>query len=74
MSKYRVPVTITTCASHTIGYVECDTVKEFGKKAQDLWESKDYGSPSVNITNDFDLGDWDINNIDGEDLKYYKAI
>ena len=71
MSKYRLPVVIETTASHVVGFVECDSVEEFNKKSYDLWESKDFDYPSANISNDFDLCDWDIAEIGEDDLKYH---
>ena len=74
MGKYRVDVTIQTFASHYIGEVECDSIEEFRKKADALWESQDWEAPRTNITNDFELGDeWEIVEVSEEDLKFYEV-
>lgn len=72
MAKYKIPVAIQTIASKYIGTVECDSIEEYKEKAADLWESQDFDYPTVNITNDFDLNDWDILAVNKDDLKYYK--
>ncbi len=72
MSKYQIPVTIITCASHTIGYVMCDSVDEYYEKAEALWEKHENYYPSNSLSNEFDLGDWDIMDVVDEDLKYYE--
>lgn len=73
MSKYSIPVSLQTCASHTIGTIECDTLDEFKEKAEKLWESQGYDSPSVNISNNFELGEWDLSEVLEDELQYYKA-
>tara|TARA_R110000737_G_scaffold296532_3_gene303133 strand:- start:877 stop:1107 length:231 start_codon:yes stop_codon:yes gene_type:complete len=70
MSKYKTYVGIQTVASISIGEVEFDTIEEYYEKAEDLWESQGYNNPNTNISNDFDLGDWDICKIDESDLPY----
>ena len=71
MSKYKVPVSIQTIADKTIGHIECDTIEEYMEKSEALWQSQYYDSPSTNITNDFDLNDWDLSPVSEDDLKYY---
>jgi hypothetical protein len=71
MSKYRIPVGIQAVASTGIGVVECDSLEEFNEKADELWKSQDYDAPSINCTNDFDLNDWDITEIDEDDLRFF---
>ena len=73
MAKYNVAVHIQTSASKCIGHVECDSLEEFNKKAEELWESQEHDCPSTNTTNDFDLGDWDFLDVSESDLKYYKT-
>ena len=73
MSKYHIPVSIITCASHTIGMVKCDTIEEFNEKAEALWESQGWDAPTTNITNKFDLNDWAIDIITMDDLQYYEV-
>lgn len=73
MSKYKMPVMITTTASKFIGYVECDGVEDYHDKAEELWDSLDNESPTTNISNDFELGDFDIAKIDNFDLASYPA-
>jgi len=72
MAKYKIPVVIQTIASKTVGFIECDSVEEYSEKAGDLWESMDYEYPTTNVSNDFDLSDWDIHVIDSDDLRFYK--
>jgi hypothetical protein len=74
MSKYEIPVSIETTASKTIGTIKCDTLKEFKEKAEKLWEGQDHDYPTANITNDFDLSDWDLSEVSEDDLRYYKAV
>jgi hypothetical protein len=71
MKKYKLPVVISTIASKTIGWVECDTITEFNEKASEMWESKGYEAPTVYACNDFDHGDWDIDEIEEAELYYY---
>ncbi len=73
MSKYKIPVMIQACASTVIGHVECDSLEEYNKRAEDLWESKDYDSPTANIRNDFDLGDWEFYEVKEDHLECYKV-
>tara|TARA_R110000744_G_scaffold162525_1_gene279172 strand:+ start:2149 stop:2379 length:231 start_codon:yes stop_codon:yes gene_type:complete len=70
MSKYRTWVGIQTVASASIGEIEFDTIEEYYEKAYALWDSQDCNSPSVNISNDFDLSDWDLSEVDEDDLPY----
>ena len=70
--KFSVPVYIETTASHYIGEVECDNIDEYQEAANKLWEEQDWDSPTTNIHNDFDLNDWDIGQVNEDDLKYYK--
>ena len=72
MSKYRIPVVIETIASKYIGTIECESLKEYKEKAEDLWEALDYEYPTTNVSNNFDLSDWDISEVDEDMLKYYK--
>jgi len=72
MKKYKIPVSIETTASHVIGVVECDTLGEFRRKSQELWDSQDCDSPTTNVGNEFDLNDWDLSPMNQSDLKYYK--
>lgn len=70
MKKYKTEVYIEAHASNFIGEVEFDSIEEFNEKANKLWEEQGYDAPSTNITNDFDLGDWDLSGITETDLKY----
>ncbi len=73
MSKYRIPVTIETVASHTIGMVDCDSGEEFKRLAKELWESQGWEAPDTNCSNDFDLNEWDIAPVEESDLIYYTS-
>ncbi len=64
----KVPVYIITTSSKCIGEVDVESKKEFFDAAEELWKSQGYDAPTINISNDFDLGDWDI---DETDLDYY---
>ena len=70
MKKYKIPVSIQTIASKIIGFVECDNIDEFNELAEKLWEEKGYEHPTINCSNDFDLNDWDISEIENDDLKF----
>lgn len=72
MAKYNIPVTIQTIASKHIGFVECDSLEEYNVKAAALWEEQDFEYPTTNISNDFDLSDWDISMVNSDDLRFYK--
>ena len=74
MSKYEIPVSIQCIASKTIGTVKCDTLEEFKEKAEKLWESQGYDYPRANISNDFDLNDWDLSEVREDDLKDYETL
>jgi hypothetical protein len=54
------PVYLYTAASHYIGTVEASSKEEYLKKAEALWESQSWDHPTTNCHNEFDLGDWDI--------------
>jgi dTDP-4-dehydrorhamnose 3,5-epimerase-like enzyme len=70
MAKYKTSVYIETYASKHIGEVEFNSVEEYFEKAEKLWESQNYDSPTLNCHNNFDLGDdWDISKISENDLK-----
>ena len=69
MGKYKTQVYIETWASKHIGSVEFDSIEEYNEKAQALWESQDFDSPTLNCHNNFDLGDdWETSKIDVSDL------
>ena len=70
MSKYKTWVGIQTVASASIGEIEFDTIEEYYEKADALWESQDYDSPTGSYGDDFDLGDWDLSNVDETHLPY----
>jgi len=70
MKKFKAQVYIETTASNYIGEVEFDSVEEYREKAEKLWEAQGYDYPTTNISNNFDLGDWELNNIDNLNLKY----
>ena len=69
--KYSIPVTITTTASKMIGTVECDSLVEYKELSEKLWEEQDYYHPTTNISNDFDLDEWDFFDVHQTDLKYH---
>lgn len=69
--KYRVPVTIRTEATATVGYIECDSAEEFNEKAEKLWDEMGNESPSTNCSNDFDLSDWDLAERTDDEVRYY---
>jgi len=64
----KIPVYIIAIASKYIGRVEVETEKEFLDKANELWEQQGCEAPDINISNRFDLSDWDI---DESDVSYY---
>jgi len=70
MSKYKTNVGIRTTASTSIGEVEFDTIEEYYEKAEDLWASQGYENPTGSYGDGFDLGDWDICDINESDLPY----
>lgn len=71
MGKYKVMASISTVANKSIGEVEFDTLEEFRSKAEQLWEAQGYDYPTTNITNDFDLNDWELSELNEEDLRFY---
>lgn len=75
MRKIKVPVTIQAMASKTIGEVELEkgTPEEFLEKAQALWESQGHDHPTLNVYNDFDLGEWEILEEKQSDIDFYKT-
>jgi len=70
MSKYKSQVYIETTASKYIGEVEFDNIEEYKEKADKLWESQDYEYPTTNISNNFDLSDWELNSANNLNLQY----
>jgi hypothetical protein len=70
--KYRIPVSIQTVADKNIGFVEVDSIEEYNEKAEKLWRDQGYAHPRINITNDFNLNDWDLSPVSDDDLKYHK--
>jgi len=70
MKKFKAQVYIESTASKYIGEIEFDSIEEYKEKAADLWESQDYEYPTINISNNFDLGDWELNDADNLILKY----
>ena len=67
--KYKAQVYIQTIATKHIGSVEFDTIEEYNDKSHKLWESQDYEAPSTNISNNFDLNDWELSGIDNVALQ-----
>ena len=63
---------IQTVASKVVGFVECDSVDDYQEKAEALWESQGNDYPTTNISNDFDLGDFDLSVVDNFDLACYR--
>jgi len=72
MKKYKGSVFIETTACKIIGEIEFDSIEEYRKKAEELWESQDYDYPTTNVTNDFELNDWEIGEVNESYLKYYE--
>lgn len=72
--KIKVPVYIIASATKHIGDVELEegTVEEYEEKAGLLWEEKGFDHPTLNVHNDFDMGDWDIMKQSEADLSFYK--
>ncbi len=56
----KIEVYITTTAQKYIGEVDATDIDDYIKKADALWESQDNFSPDVNVSNDFELNDWSI--------------
>ena len=56
----KIEVYITTTAQQYIGEVDATDTEDYIKKAEALWESQDNDYPNVNISNDFELNDWSI--------------
>lgn len=71
MPKYKIPVTISTLAYKHIGSIECDSLEEYNKKSEELWKAQNYEHPTTNISNKFDLSDWEIDEVKDCNLKYY---
>lgn len=73
-TKFLVPVYIVTEASLLIGEVEMESndPKEYERKAMELWESQGHDHPTLNIHNDFDLGDWDILPQNSSDIEFFR--
>jgi len=68
--KAQAQVYIESTASKYIGEVEFDTPEEYNEKAAKLWEEQDYEYPTTNVSNNFDLGDWELNVAVNLILKY----
>ena len=57
----KVPVYLYTGASYYLGEVEINSEDKYMEAAQNLWEMKDYDSPTLcSQCSDTELGDWDI--------------
>jgi len=64
----KIPVVITTVASHHIGEVDIEKPEDFEDTADALWESQDYDYPIPCHQEKYDLGEWDIYL---EDVEWY---
>lgn len=72
MKKYKIPVIIVATASKVIGEIECDSLEEYNKKVDEFLKKKGFPSIHTNISNDFEVGDSEIEEVKAEDLTYYK--
>jgi hypothetical protein len=69
--KIKIPVYITATASKRVGFIEVDSEDsepDINSLAEELWENEDWDVISVNISNDFDIGESDI---DYKDLLWH---
>lgn len=71
MGKIRIPVYIQAWATKCIGYVEIKFLEEFENAANELLEETNEDI-STNITNDFEVGDEEIQLINQRDFNFYK--
>ncbi len=71
MKKYKMPVEISTIATKTIGEIEFDTIEEYHKKAQELWESQEYDRPSVYACNDFEHDEWELRDVCEDEFEFW---
>ena len=73
-SKYAIQVYATASASKYVGTIFCNTEEEYNQLVDDNYDLlHDEGSMSVNIHNDFDMGDIEIEEIDfSKDSKCYE--
>ncbi len=71
--KVKIPVYVITTASKYVGDVEIEDIADFDEAADALWSSQGY-EPTIrtNITNDFDLGDPEIEELSQENFDSYK--
>lgn len=72
-AKYAVTVTTQAWASKVCGVIYCDTEEEYEKLLDENFdELHDEGYFSTNISNDFDIGDVEIEEFNfEEDSQYY---
>ena len=70
--KVKIPVVIIATASKHIGDIWVEKLEDFEEAAEKLWKEKDYDIISGNSTNDFDIGDSDIEGIGSGDWEIWK--
>lgn len=69
--KVRIPIYMVATASKCIGEVEVELYDEIQEAAEKLLEDSDEYL-SANISNDFELGDTEIEKIALSDFEFYK--
>lgn len=72
-SKYAIQVYFIATASKFAGTIYCDSEEEYNKLLdENIDDFFDEGYISSNVSNDFDIGDSDVDGINfKEDCKYY---
>ena len=74
--KYKVPVYVVAQASKVVGHIECDDYKSYIKELDNFMDSEPWEGISVNISNDFEVGDSDVDMTvvtEEKDLEYYRT-
>jgi len=73
--KYCVQVYFTTSASKCAGNIYCDSKEEYNKILDDNIDTLyDEGYISVNCSNDFDVGDIEVEEINFDEDKSYFEV
>jgi len=73
-SKYSVQVYAVTSASKVAGTIHCNTKEEYENLLEENFDQlHEDGYFNINCTNDFDIGDIELDEFDFEkDAKYYE--
>ena len=70
--KYKIPVYAIATAEKIVTTIECDSYSEYKKEFDKLNDSGDFDGPRANISNDFEIGDSELDELKEEDMKYYE--